>query len=147
MVLILHPANKCHDVVTTVDGRNPFRILKKPWNDHSPVNTNNNGLPSCLRWCRISSIHSITHNATALNKKKKTSLATFHLLLASHLPDGQTKAGGARAFAAADSQKCTLGRGLPECIPPCFGWKVGNLKCVLLFRDMCTLSLLCRVSK
>ena len=45
-------------ILTTVDGRNPAP-LKKPQNDESPVNTNEQWFPMVSKWCRISSIHSI----------------------------------------------------------------------------------------
>ena len=40
-----------------MEGRNPAPP-KKPWNDDSPVNTNNQWFPMVSKWCRISSIHS-----------------------------------------------------------------------------------------
>ena len=42
----------------TVDGRNPAPP-KKPWNDDSPVKTNEQWFPMVSTWCRILSIHSI----------------------------------------------------------------------------------------
>ena len=42
--------------VHTVDGRNPAPP-KKPWNDDSLVNTNQQWFPMVSKWCRISSIH------------------------------------------------------------------------------------------
>ena len=42
----------------TVDGRN-LAPPNKPWNDDSPVNTNNKSFPMVSKWCRILSIHSM----------------------------------------------------------------------------------------
>ena len=47
------------DAVHTVDGRNPAPP-KKPWNDDSPVNTHKHWFFVVSKWCRISSIHSIS---------------------------------------------------------------------------------------
>ena len=41
-----------------MDGRNPAPP-KKPWNDDSPVNANEQWFATVSKWCRISSIHSI----------------------------------------------------------------------------------------
>ena len=43
----------------TVDGHNPAP-LKERWKDDSLVNPNKQWFPMVSKWCRISSIHSIT---------------------------------------------------------------------------------------
>ena len=54
-----HPVGRCfyESLFNTVDGRNPAPP-KKPWNDDSPVNTNNQWFPMVAKWSRISSTHS-----------------------------------------------------------------------------------------
>ena len=44
---------------SAVDGRNP---APPNWNDDSLVNTNKQWFPMVLKWCRISSIHSMAQS-------------------------------------------------------------------------------------
>ena len=45
-------------LIITVDGRNPAPP-QRPWKDDCPVNTNKQWFPIVLKWCKISSIHSM----------------------------------------------------------------------------------------
>ena len=56
------PYGPAHDTLFyahTVDGRNPAPP-KTPWNDDSPVNANEQWFATVSKWCRISSIHSMS---------------------------------------------------------------------------------------
>ena len=52
----------------TVDGPNAAPP-KKPWNDDSPANTNEQWFPIASKWCRISSIHSSNRLGRRLTRR------------------------------------------------------------------------------
>ena len=59
---------KVRRLKATVDGCEiHFAPPKRPWNEHSPVNTGKSWFPIVSKWCRILSIHSMFADKNALN--------------------------------------------------------------------------------